>query len=332
MAGFMAMVSVLVVVAIEMFFAARGAGHSHHVDFEQLRTSHTHGGGVADRRGRGSFTALRRLPDGADRSIPLAAQRSPFSDVPLTPQTPTAVLNKPLPSPPREEEDEDRYEDEDDLDLDELEHDDARPLTRTPDSDDDDDGPDDGHARKPAHRRNISWADHTPSPTDPHQQRLVLQCLMLEAGILFHSVFIGLALSVSVGSSFIVLLIAISFHQTFEGLALGSRIAGIPAFSTTSLKPWAMSLMYGVTTPIGQAIGLGVQGLYDPASELGLLMVGIMNAISAGLLLYAGLVQLLAEDFLTDKSYEELRGVRRLQACGAVVAGCMLMALVGVWA
>ena len=90
--------------------------------------------------------------------------------------------------------------------------------------------------------------------------------------------------------------------------------------------------MYGITTPIGQAIGLGVQGLYDPASQFGLLMVGIMNAISSGLLLYAGLVQLLAEDFLSDQSYQDLRGKRRLQACGAVVAGALLMALVGVWA
>ena len=56
-----------------------------------------------------------------------------------------------------------------------------------------------------------------------------------------------------------------------------------------------MSLMYGVTTPIGQAIGLAVHSLYDPESQFGLLMVGIVNAISAGLLLYAGLVQLLGK-------------------------------------
>lgn len=41
-----------------------------------------------------------------------------------------------------------------------------------------------------------------------------LQCVLLEVGILFHSVFIGMALSVSTGSDFVVLLIAISFHRT----------------------------------------------------------------------------------------------------------------------
>jgi hypothetical protein len=49
----------------------------------------------------------------------------------------------------------------------------------------------------------------------PEQQRKksMLQCVMLEVGILFHSVFIGMALSVSSGGDFLVLLIAISFHR-----------------------------------------------------------------------------------------------------------------------
>ncbi|USW54929.1 Putative zinc/iron permease [Septoria linicola] len=345
MPGFIAMVSVIVVVGIEMFFAMRGAGHSHHVDFNQLRG---HDGAAVERpagRGRStSFNSFRHVPlDDMDGD---AAGRSPYVD---TPQSPSSSLNKPLPrtpSPGREDVEDD---DDDDLDLDELDPnvDDMQPLTRrTPDTEDDDqDLPMNGHANGDArpgfHKRKVSWADHdagthqarTPAvlPT-AQEQRLVLQCLMLEAGILFHSVFIGLAVSVSTGSSFVVLLVAISFHQTFEGLALGSRIASIGSFSTSSYKPWLMCVMYGITTPIGQAIGLGVQGLYDPASELGLLMVGIMNAISSGLLIYAGLVQLLAEDFLSEASYAELRGKRRIQACASVVAGCTLMALVGVWA
>jgi len=57
-----------------------------------------------------------------------------------------------------------------------------------------------------------------------------------------------------------------------------------------------------------------------------------MNAISSGLLLFAGLVELLAEDFLSDESYVTLKGKRRLQACGSVVGGALLMALVGAWA
>lgn len=77
----------------------------------------------------------------------------------------------------------------------------------------------------------------------PHhkEQRMVLQCLLLEAGILFHSVFIGLSISISTGATFIALMVAIAFHQIFEGLALGARIAAIPSLRISSFKPWAMA-------------------------------------------------------------------------------------------
>ncbi len=157
------------------------------------------------------------------------------------------------------------------------------------------------------------------------------QCLLLEAGILFHSVFIGMAISVTPVPAFYIFLIAITFHQTFEGLALGARISAL-AFHPRSLHPWLMALAYGTTAPLGQAIGLAIHSVYDPASQSGLLSVGIMNALSSGLLLFAGLVQLLAEDFLSTESYVQLKGRKRAEACVAVVAGAGLMALVGAWA
>ncbi|PGH18262.1 hypothetical protein AJ79_00601 [Helicocarpus griseus UAMH5409] len=167
----------------------------------------------------------------------------------------------------------------------------------------------------------------------PEQQhkKAVMQCMLLEMGILFHSVFIGMALAVSTGNGFVVLLIAIAFHQTFEGLALGSRIAVIN-WDHNTFQPWIMALTYGCTTPLGQAIGLGTHTLYDPNSEVGLIMVGTMNAISSGLLIYASLVELLSEDFLSDESWRILRGKRRVVACILVFLGAFAMSLVGAWA
>ncbi len=72
--------------------------------------------------------------------------------------------------------------------------------------------------------------------------------------------------------------------------------------------------------------------LYDPNSEVGLLMVGIMNAISSGLLIYASLVELMSEDFLSDESWRVLRGKRRVFACILVFLGAAGMSLVGAWA
>lgn len=168
------------------------------------------------------------------------------------------------------------------------------------------------------------------TPAQEHK-RALLQCFLLEMGILFHSLFIGMAVSVTTGPGFVVLLIAICFHQTFEGLALGARIAALH-WDRAALQPWLMALAYGLTTPVGQALGLATHTLYDPQSVVGLLVVGIMNAISSGLLVFAGLVELLAEDFLSDESWRSLVGRERHLACFYVLAGAFGMSLVGAWA
>ena len=93
-----------------------------------------------------------------------------------------------------------------------------------------------------------------------------------------------------------------------------------------------MAIAYGMTTPIGQAIGLATHTLYSPESQTGLLMVGIMNSISSGLLVFAGLVELLAEDFLSDESWRDLRGKNRIIACLCVAFGAVGMSVVGAWA
>ena len=119
--------------------------------------------------------------------------------------------------------------------------------------------------------------------------------IRLIGGILFHSIFVGMTISIT-NSGFVTLLVAIIFHQAFEGLGLGARIAAVP-YPQGSWKPWLLVVAFGTTCPIGQAIGLATRNAYDPNSAFGLIMVGTMNAISSGLLLYAALVDLLAEDF-----------------------------------
>ena len=94
----------------------------------------------------------------------------------------------------------------------------------------------------------------------------------------------------------------------------------------------AQMLTRHLSTPIGQAIGLATHTLYSPGSEVGLIVVGVMNAISAGLLTFASLVELLSEDFLSDESWRFLRGKKRVCACLLVFFGAFFMSLVGAWA
>lgn len=169
---------------------------------------------------------------------------------------------------------------------------------------------------------------------EQNRKKAAVQCVLLEIGILFHSVFIGMSLAVSVGNDLTILLVAIAFHQLFEGLALGSRIAAVPWGDSRIRKaqPWLMCLAYGCTTPLGQALGISTHTLYDPDSMTGLIVVGSMNAISAGLLTYTSLVDLLSEDFLSDQSWKSLRGNTRVLAFSLVFLGAFGMSLIGAWA
>lgn len=161
-------------------------------------------------------------------------------------------------------------------------------------------------------------------------QKMSLQITLIEGGILFHSVFVGMTVSITV-DGFIVLLIAILFHQTFEGLGLGSRIAAVP-YPRDSFKPWALVVAFGTTAPIGMAIGLATRSSYDPNSAFALILVGMFNAFSSGLLLYAALVDLLAEDFLSDEANRVLRKKDKTVAFIYVLLGAMGMGVVGAFA
>lgn len=108
-------------------------------------------------------------------------------------------------------------------------------------------------------------------------KKMSMNITLLEGGILFHSVFVGMTVSITV-EGFVVLLVAILFHQMFEGLGLGSRIAAVP-YPKGSWKPWILVVAFGTTAPFGQAIGLIARNSYDPNSAFGLIIVGVFNAM-----------------------------------------------------
>jgi zinc transporter 1/2/3 len=157
-----------------------------------------------------------------------------------------------------------------------------------------------------------------------------MQITLIEGGILFHSVFVGMTISIT-AEGFIILLIAIVFHQMFEGLGLGTRIATVP-YPKNSWKPWLLVVAFGTTAPFGQALGLFTRGSYDPNSAFGLILVGVFNAISSGLLIYAALVDLLAEDFLSEEANHTMTKKDKTQAFCYVLLGAAGMAIVGAFA
>ncbi|KAL0352698.1 UNVERIFIED_CONTAM: Fe(2+) transport protein 2 [Sesamum angustifolium] len=156
--------------------------------------------------------------------------------------------------------------------------------------------------------------------------RVVAQ--VLELGIVVHSVVIGLSMGASDNPCTIrPLVAALCFHQLFEGMGLGGCI--LQAEYGMRMKA-TMVFFFSATTPFGIALGIGLSNVYSDNSPTALIVVGLLNACSAGLLNYMALVDLLAADFMGPK----LQNSMKLQTWGytAVVLGAGGMALMAKWA
>lgn len=172
--------------------------------------------------------------------------------------------------------------------------------------------------------------DHKDS-TAEHFAAQMTAIFILEFGVIFHSVFIGLTLAVA-GEEFNVLYIVLVFHQTFEGLGLGSRLATAEWPTSKRWMPWILGAAYGLTTPIAIAIGLGVRESFSNNSTDTLIVNGIFDSISAGILLYTGLVELMAHEFMFSPTMRRSSMKVMFSALLCMVVGAGLMALLGEWA
>ncbi|KAJ5114459.1 hypothetical protein NUU61_000218 [Penicillium alfredii] len=180
----------------------------------------------------------------------------------------------------------------------------------------------DKQAKEIESQSEASWAERS-------FRQQIAAFLILEFGVIFHSVIIGLNLGVA-GDEFASLYPVLVFHQSFEGLGIGARMSSIP-FKKGSWLPWFLCSAYGLTTPISIAIGLGVRTTYNPGSFTANVVSGVLDSISAGILIYTGLVELLARDFLFDP--HRTRDNKRLTfMVFSLLLGAGLMALLGKWA
>jgi zinc transporter 1/2/3 len=154
--------------------------------------------------------------------------------------------------------------------------------------------------------------------------------LILEFGIIFHSVIIGLTLGTA-GDEFSTLYPVIVIHQTFEGLGIGARLSGIPIPRSWGWLPWFLCAAYGLTTPVAMAIGLGMRYTYNGNSYAANIVSGVLDSISAGVLIYTGLLELLARDFLFNAKRMNDSSGRLAFMIGFTLLGA-LMALLRKWA
>lgn len=153
---------------------------------------------------------------------------------------------------------------------------------------------------------------------------------ILEFGVVLHSILIGLTLAVD--PDFKTLFVVLVFHQTFEGLGIGSRLAYMELPHKYNYVPILGGILYAITTPLGIAVGLGIRTTYNPGSTTASIVSGILDAFSSGILIYTGLVELLAHEFLFNKEMINGSNAKLAYAIGCMMLGCALMALLGKWA
>ncbi|PWA45358.1 Zinc/iron permease [Artemisia annua] len=152
--------------------------------------------------------------------------------------------------------------------------------------------------------------------------------MVLELGIVVHSIVIGLGVGASNDTCTIKPLVAaLCFHQMFEGMGLGGCIQQA---EYKKMKKVTMVFFFSITTPFGIALGITLSKAYKENSPSALITVGLLNASSAGLLIYMALVDLLASDFMGPK----LQGSIKLQIKSyvAVLVGAGGMSIMAKWA
>ena len=146
--------------------------------------------------------------------------------------------------------------------------------------------------------------------------------------LLISAVVIGITLVVAGDSFFLTLFAVIVFHQMFEGLALGSRIGEL---SIRFGEKMAMGITFALITPIGMAIGIGVLNQFNGNDPSTIIAIGTLDALSAGILLWVGLVEMLAHDWL--HGHLASAPIPHVILGGtSLIAGMALMSLLGKWA
>ncbi|KAI6706219.1 hypothetical protein NL676_009181 [Syzygium grande] len=129
---------------------------------------------------------------------------------------------------------------------------------------------------------------------NPESEPMVIVPPVLELGIVVHSVVIGLGLGASSNVCTIRgLVAALCFHQMSEGMGLGGCIL-------------------------------------QENSPSSLITVSLLNTLSAGLLIYMALVDLLTADFMGPKLQRSIK--LQIKSYAAVLLGAGGMSLMAKWA
>lgn len=163
---------------------------------------------------------------------------------------------------------------------------------------------------------------------DEYEKESNISVVLLEAGIIFHSVIIGLNLGVESDEGFGVLLVAICFHQFFEGMALGALIA---LSRMSKITKASLCCLYSFTTPLGMALGIAVRNHFNVNSQHLILFQGILGSMSAGILMYNAYCELLSLEINHNVVFQGYTPRFKVVCFISMYLGASALAVIGIW-
>jgi solute carrier family 39 (zinc transporter), member 1/2/3 len=97
-------------------------------------------------------------------------------------------------------------------------------------------------------------------------------------------------------------------------------------------KKLLMALAFAVTTPIGMAIGIGVLNTFNGNDPQTLIAIGTLDALSAGVLVWVGVVEMWAGDWMFGGELANASPLLTTFSFIGLLAGMIIMSVLGKWA
>lgn len=121
---------------------------------------------------------------------------------------------------------------------------------------------------------------------------------------------------------------------TSDGILSKSEPIPAPIPTSKSLpkaKKLTMALAFAVTSPIGMAIGIGVLHSFNGNDPTTLRAIGTLDAFSAGILVWVGVVEMWAGDWMFGGELADASPLITALALVGFIAGMALMSFLAKW-
>lgn len=167
--------------------------------------------------------------------------------------------------------------------------------------------------------------------------------------IVFHQMFEGLALGTRIASVGQTTQLGLaesgsitpstSHDKSTDASGTSPNVSTVEAASAPEhakplslLSKLLMVIAFSITTPIGMAIGVGVLKSFNGNDPSTLIALGTLDALSAGILIWVGLVEMWARDWVFRGEMTSSSAVVTISGVVSLMLGMLLMSFLGKWA